>query len=282
MKKIILALVFISFNAGAFIPPVSAVLKEIFDSRKFGEGEEIVFNHQVLSSNGEWAEIEERILSDNRGLKFLWKPVSSSLWVSGQLDKRVYSIGGDKKINARSLLFLRYFTAGSAIEFRDALINERFLKWDQMKQFKEGFELQGEPQTWDIKSNYLPQDSISLVLLPNGPSISVVGYQDPTSKKTIYFDKGLAGVKKLEWIEGSESLSWIFEQLSLNLKDSYFPRRSSLVKDGRDIIQSELLVVKSLNKRQVADWYQFWQKANKPLASAPISEESLRSLLSYR
>jgi hypothetical protein len=282
MNKIIFALLLISFNAVAFIPPVSSVLKEIFDSRKFAEGVEIVFNHQVLSPNGEWSEIEERILADNRGIKFLWKPAGSGLLVSGQLDKRVYSIGSDKKVNARSLLFLKNFTAASSIEFRDALINERFLKWEQMKQFKEGFELQGEPQSWDIKSNYLQQDSVSLVLLPSGPTIALVGYQDPTSKKTIYFDKGLAGVKKIEWIEGSENLSWSFDQFSIGLKDSYFPRKSALAKDGRDIIQSEVVALKSLNKRQAADWYQLWQKANKSLASAPTSEESLRSLLSFR
>ncbi len=282
MRYVFIVFFLLVFKVNAFIPPVSSVLKEIFDSRKFGDGLELIFVHQVANSNGEWLEIEERILSDRRGIKFIWKPALASTWVSGSLDKRTYFVGNDKRINSRSLLFLKNFISSSAIEFRDALINEKFLRWEQLKQFKDEFEPQGDPQTWDVKSNYLAHDSISLVLLAIGPTIAIVGSQDPNSKRTIYLDKGLLGVKKIEWLEEGKNLSWNFDQLTLNLKDSFFSRRSALNLDGKDIIQSELVAIRPLNKRQIADWGQLWQKASKSLVNAPVAEEALRILLSSR
>ena len=221
-------------------------------------------------------------MADRKGIKFLWKPLSASVFVSGQWDKRTYFLGNEKKIVGRSQLFLKNYISGSALEFRDALINEKFLRWEQLKQFKDGFELQGDPQTWDIKNNYLQQDSISLVLLPSGPSIAVVGLSEPTSKRVIYFDKGLLGIRKIEWMDGNENLSWNFDSFTMSLKDSYFPKRASLVKDGREIIQTELGTVRALNKKQNGEWLQAWQKASKTILNNPSAEEALRNLLSHR
>ncbi|MSP19012.1 MAG: hypothetical protein EXR74_05530 [Bdellovibrionales bacterium] len=282
MKYFILILWVFSLKAVAFIPPISAVLKEIFDARKFTEGTELTLNHRVVTNNGEWSEIEEKILLENRGMKFIWKPMALEAFFSGQLEKRTYWLGGDKKIPSRSLLFLKSYTAGSAMEFRDALVGEKFLKWDQMKQFKEGFEPQGDPQTWNVKSQYLEQEAISLALLPTGPSIAVVGFQDGNSRKTVYFDKGLLGIKKIEWSEGKESISWNFDQFSVAVNQSLFPRKANLIKDGRDIIQSELIGIRQLSKRQWIEWMKVWQKANQTINNSPASEETIRILLSFR
>ncbi|NBY18921.1 hypothetical protein EBQ74_01410 [bacterium] len=282
MKIFFSLFVFFALNAHGFIPPVSSVLKQIFDSRKTGEILEYVFVHQVGNAAGGWSQVEERFILEPKGLKFLWKPLNSELFLSGVLEKRTYTVGTDKKIPARSLLFLKNFTAVSAFEFRDALINEKFLKWDQLKQFKDGFDPQGDPQSWDIKGNYLTHDSISLVLLPSGPSISVVGYQDQNSKRTVYFDKAGVGVSKIEWLDSSEVTSWTFDKLTLNLKEATFPKRATFIRGGRELIQSELVTVRILNRRQVADWLQSWQRAPKVLVNAPAAEEALIILLGNR
>lgn len=282
MKYFISFLLVFSLKAAAFIPPISAVLKEIFDGRKFSEGTELTLNHRVLTNNGEWSEVEEKILLENRGMKFIWKTIAPEAFFSGQLEKRTYSLAGDKKIPSRSLLFLKNYSAGSAMEFRDALVGEKFLRWDQMKQFKEGFEPQGDPQTWNVKSQYLEQEAISLALLPTGPSIAVVGFQDGNSRKTVYFDKGLLGIKKFDWLEGKESISWNFDQFSVAVNESLFPKKANFTKDGRDIIQSELMGIRQLSKRQSVEWMKTWQKANKTINNSPVSEDTLRTLLSFR
>lgn len=271
-----------SLSAYGFIPPVSSLLKEIFDSRKSGEPLEYVFVHQVANSAGGWSEVEERLIKDAKGLKFLWKPANSAGFISGSLEKRSYQIGTERKIPARSVLFLKNFTASSAFEFRDALINERFLRWDQLKQFKEGFDPQGDPQSWDIKGNFISHDSITLALLPSGPAVAVVGYQDPSSRHVVYLDKSGLGVLKIEWSEPAENTSWAFDKLSLNFKESLFPKRATLSRGGREIIQSELVSLRPLNRRQLADWLQAWQKAGKVLINAPVAEEALNVLLGSR
>lgn len=282
MKLFLFLFILIGVNAFGFIPPITAILREIYDSRKILDGTEIVFNHQVVTVEGNWAEIEEKIYIDKKGLRFLWKPAPSNTVISGWLDKRTYVLGNDKKIGSRSLLFLKNFTSSSAVEFRDGLINERFLKWDQLKQFKDGFELQGEPQTWDIKNNYLEHDSISLVLLATGPSIAVIGFSEVNNKRIAYFDKALQGLSKLEWVDGSSNLNWNFEGFSVSLKESLFPKRAVFQKDGREIIQSELIAVRPLNKRQAAEWLQIWQKANKVAVNNLQSEDVIKNLLSER
>jgi hypothetical protein len=279
MRSVLFLIFLISLKVQAFIPPVSAVLKEIFDERKFSDDVEFGFSHQVLGGSGEWSEIEERIVLDRRGPKFLWKVGANGTWISGQLEKRNYLVG-DKKISARSLLFLKSFIANSAVEFRDALISERFLRWDQLKQFKDGFELQGEPQTWDIKTNYLQQDSIYLVLLPSGPSIAVIGSQDGNSKRTVYFDKALQSLKRLEWAGGSDNFTWNFDSSLTPFKEAVFPKRSYLLKEEREMIQSELIVIRQLNSRKVKEWRQLWQRSLN--SSSASLDDNLKTLLSYR
>lgn len=282
MTRFLVTFLFLAIKAHGFIPPVTSILRDIFESRKSTGILELVLVHQVANSNGGWSEIEERILADPRGLKFLWKSANSSVSIAGSLEKRNYWIGTEKKIAIRSFLFLKSYLVTSAVEFRDALISEKFLRWEQLKQFKEGFEPQGDPQSWDIKSNYIAHDSISLVLLPTGPTIAVVGYQDANSKRTVYFNKNGNGIKRFEWSDPGENLSWNFDPSTVSLKEGIFSKSATLNKDGRDIIQSELLGVRSLNKRQITDWLQSWQRGSKSLVNAPVLEESLRTLLSSR
>lgn len=279
MKSVLVLIFIMSLKAHAFIPPVSAVLKEIFDDRKFSDDVEFGFLHQVLGGSGEWSEIEERIVLDRRGPRFLWKVGANGTWISGQLEKRNYLVG-DQKIGARSLLFLKSFIANSAIEFRDVLISERFLRWDQLKQFKDGFELQGEPQTWDIKTNYLQHNSIYLALLPSGPSIAVMGSQDGNSKRVIYFDKSLKSLKRLEWSEGSDNFIWNFDSNLTSFKEAFFPKRLYLMKENKEMIQSELIVIRQLNGRKLKEWMQLWQRSLNSSSASP--DDKLKTLLSYR
>ena len=282
MRLIIILLGLITFHLHAFVPPVSSLLKDIFDNRKLSDGVEFGFSHQVSKSSGDSVDIEERILLDSRGLKFLWRVGAQGPWLSGRLEKRSYMIGADQKSSSRSLLFVKYFTSRTPVEFRDALINERFLRWDQLKQFKDGFELTGEPQTWDIKNNYIQHDSISFYLLPSGPSISVVGYQDSSSKRVFYLDKEALAIKRLEWIESSENSTWNFNSSMIDFKGSFFPRAATLSKDGKEIIHSELLAIRVLNKKQVKEWMQLWQKGESGRADLSANDENLRFLLSSR
>ncbi len=282
MRILITILFLFSYQVQGFIPPITSMFREIFDDRKISDGTEFGFVHRVLTSSGDMSEVEERVLLDRRGVKFLWKSGTQGSWLSGQLEKRTYNVGTDKKIPSRSLLFLKYYIASNAAEFRDALINERFLKWDQLKQYKDGFELQGEPQTWDIKSNYLQQDSIFLALLPSGPSIAVVGYQDSNSRRIVYFDKVSSGLKQLQWVDPSENLVWIFESSTLNYKDALFPKVATLIKEGKEVVQSELAVIRQLNKRQLTEWGSLWQRSSKTLSNSPSGDENLRVLLGYR
>ena len=109
MRILLLLWALVSCQIWAFVPPVSSILKDIFDIRKISEGTELAFSYQMLNSGGDAVEIEERILVESSGLKFLWKVGPQGSWLTGKLEKRSYLVGGDQKIPSRSLLFLKYF-----------------------------------------------------------------------------------------------------------------------------------------------------------------------------
>ena len=266
----------------AFVPPVTSILKDIFDSRKISDGTEFAFSYQILNTGGDAVEIEERILVDSSGLKFLWKVGPQGSWLTGKLEKRAYIVGVEQKIPARSLLFLKYFVSKTAVEFRDALVNERFLRWEQLKQYKDGFELQGDPQTWEIKKNYVQQDSVFFALLPSGPSLAVVGHQDSSSKKTFYLDKDSLTVKRFDWADSVENLTWNLGSSSLEFKGAIFPKSAVFSKNGKELINAELVVIRQLNKKQLKEWLQLWQRTNGFRGAATTSEDNLRTLLSNR
>lgn len=282
MRVLLVSLFLFVHQTFGFIPPIVSVLKDSFDNRKLSDGVEFSFSHQVANSNNESFNIEERILLDSRGLKFLWRVAGQGQWIPGRLEKRNYILGGTQKVNARSLLFVKYFTARNAIEFRDALVNERFLQWEQLKQFKEGFELQGDPQTWDIKGNYLQHDTISLFLLPTGPSIAVVGYQDNSTKRVVYFDKNSLSLKKLDWFSGGEALGWNFGSNMVEFKGALFSKTANLNRGNAELISSDLIGIKQLNKRQLQDWLQLWNKTSNYRNEIASGEENLRTFLTNR
>ena len=40
--------------------------------------------------------------------------------------------------------------------------------------------------------------------------------------------------------------------------------------------------IRQLSKRQSVEWMKIWQKANKTINNSPVSEDTLRTLLSFR
>jgi len=281
-KFLAVGLVTSSLPAFAFIPPVPQIIKEIFDLRKPSIANEAIFRHRIAAGNGESIELEERMVAEGNRLYFLWRVQGQPQPVAAYWENQSYVVAQGKAFPARSAAWVKYLLTNSGDGFRDTLVAEQFIRRDQLSQFKPGFTPTGDPHTWELRTNYLIHDDIFLSRLPAGIAIAVNGLQNETSRKSVYFDKSLRGVYRLEWVENAQTYAWNFERLAKNAYFGYYPSRLSFEAQGVEAVSSELVSFHPLKDKPLFEFKSLWKQAQRAPVANPVADAALRVLLSYR
>jgi hypothetical protein len=274
-----LGLLFFAGKVGAFVPPLSAILKANFDGRK-GLPVETVFRHQIISRTGESITVEER-LSEVGGKIYLIFRSSSFGDVGATWSKGVYQFSSDKKVVGRSKAFNLFFTMHKPESYREVLIGEQFLRRDFFSQYKSPFVPQGDPSTWDLKENYVIHPELKFSRTPSGPAITAVGFEESGVRKSVSFGKDTLVLSRLEWKEGSQITSWNFQGVKKLKGDGSFPLELFLNVDNKEVITSTLVSRQYLTDSGAKQWMTKFNSASRSSLTSTL-EEGLKVLLEYR
>ncbi len=265
-----------------FMPPLNAVVKDLFDYRKPGLAIEILFKHHVDLKVGEPVDIEERLVAERGQALFMWRPVGQPVVQVARWDGQGYLTGKNERMPSHSSLFLRYFVIDNPDVFRDALIQEQFTRRDQWYEFKPGFTPEGDPQTWNMKENYLRHDDIFLSRLPQGIAISVQGTDEAGNQKIVYFDRSLHGLDRLEWRQSGVVTAWNFEQFVRRQNEGFFPMKAMFESGGNVLVTTEVQSVRHLRDKQLAEFKNSWKASARTATPSAEVATALKALLSYR
>lgn len=279
MKAFLFSILGWSISAWGFIPSVPDMLKEVTTGRK-GGAVEIVLKHRIAVRGSGTIEIEERIFDEKNKTLFIWSGSPFPQPTAGSLEGMNYKIH-DQTLPTKSLVLVRYLTANGPDELRDSLISERMIRRDHLNQFKPGFNPEGDPQTWQIKDNYLVHPEVYLKRLESGIAYAVSGTEEGPELRQVLFDRALKGIRRFEWREGETIQSWNCEGFSPVPAGGNYPRRIFFENNGSEVIQSDLLTVRALNARSLTEFKNSWRAADRA-ALTQNGEGILKLLMSYR
>jgi hypothetical protein len=283
MNRLVLSFLFLSLTARAFIPPLPSILKEVFDARKSGIAAEIYLKHRIEVRPQEFVELEERVLRERNETLFIWRQVGQSAVTAARWEGQNYFFAKDRQAPIGSELPIGYLVTDSADWFRDQMTAEQFIRRDQLYQFKPGFMPQGDPQTWNLKENYLRHEDIFLARLPAGIAIAVQGLSEPTASHTVFFDQALKGILRFEWKQGDQVAAWDFDQFSGKASDGFLPRRLRFERNGTVMVQSELVGSRKLKDKQLYEFKNTWKQAmSRGYSPTNTVEGALKTLLNNR
>lgn len=269
-------------TASAFIPPLTAMIRDVFEARKPAVASEARLKHRVEISPGQFVELEERIFKEKSETLFLWRQVGQNAILAGRLEGQNYFLAKDKALPTASILIVNYLLLTSADTFRDLLLNEQFIRRDQLYQFRPGFMPQGDPQTWNLKENYFRHDDMYLTRFSGGVAVVVQGLNDSGNVRSVSFDRAEKGLVALQWKQGDQTVEWDLDQFSGKPTEGYYPRRLTFGRNGTTVVQSELFGVRKINDKQIYEFRQTWKQASKTYTESPALENALKILLSYR
>lgn len=290
MRKFIYLAAFATFlstsqMALALLPPLSFVIRDVFENRK-PVAIEAILKHQI-ELKGEKIEIEERIVRERGQVRVIWR-VPGGMQIPASYERAGYVMGNGRGYPSRTSLFMRYLMFDSADDFRDQLISEQFIRRDQLFQYKPGYIPTGDPQTWNLRENYMRHPDIFLQRLPKGIAVSVVGVEDSNNRRAVFFDypkKGnerVEGILRLEWKEENQVAGWNFDQFSRSGSDGWYPRHASFDVGGVEMINTQILAWRSIKERALNDSRNQWKAMPRATALPSNVEAALKLLLSYR
>lgn len=271
--------VFHSLQAFAFLPPVASMLREVTEGRKAGPIE-VVLRHRISVRGSGAIEVEERIVNERNRYSFLWSGSAFPRGLAGTLERYQYIVG-DNAIPSRSAAWVTYLAGLGGDSLRDVLVNEQFVRRDQLLQYKPGWSPTGDPQTWELRENYLRHADVVLRRIAGGVAIAVIGMEEGAVAKTLYVDKNLKGLRRLEWKDGQEINAWNFESFGAMPAGGQFPRRITFETGGAEVITTDLVAARSLNAKALSDFKNSWKQAPREPASSN-GEGVLKLLLSFR
>lgn len=280
MKLLLVLPLLISTLCFSFVPPVGSVIKEIFDVRKPGVIIELTYKHTVELSQGNAVTVDESLLYSGGKAYFLWKS-PNHVPVYGVQERKSYIVGSDKKMNARSFLYSKYLASPSAEDFKEQLISEQFIRRDQLLQYKPGFSFEGDPDSWQVRENYVKHPDVNFKRIGSLVTIAVLGMDGKDNQRTVYFDSKFQGVRKLEWKEGNNVSSWSFSDFN-KYQDGIFPKSMRFEQNGTELVSSEVIQVRGLRDKAFQNTLKAWQKSGAKNSSSGQLEEALKVLLSYR
>jgi len=165
---------------------------------------------------------------------------------------------------------------------------EGFIRQDQLRQFKPGFNPEGDPQNWGVKDNYLRHPDIFLERLHPSPAglgpiaIAVVGVDESAMRKTIDFDQKLRGVRRLEWREGTERNAWELDNFSSVTGLGLLPHHLTFQKGDTEVISADLQHAIALKGKGLGEFQSAFKEASHESNLSSETETTLNLLLSYR
>lgn len=289
MNPTIIALVLsCSITCWGFVPPIASILDSIFGGRK-PDNMKMVLSHKITLDNNEVIEINETIVTDysktpNGGkLYFQWSGKTPGNTLSAERKGKTYYLwlGGNTRIDSASDVVMTYLARYSVDDFKNTLVQEGFVKREQLDQYRKGFEPTGDPASWDIKNNYLQHPGIFLTRGLFGIAISVVGQQDDQQTRAISFDQAMKGIMRLEWKDNNVVKAWNFDRLSdyqnRGTLASHFYFEDQTIQRIESIVTSVEMIKKPPKE------FALGNKERSPAeALSPTFLEALKVLLSYR
>jgi hypothetical protein len=287
MKKILL-IALIATNLFGYIYPLNYIISDIFRNRKNTSFQLWQFKHHVKMGS-ETFDIEEQLLKEGNQIFCFWKIPAHNTLIGASYSQGGYQFPKEKWYS-KSAIPLKNFTATSIDEMKEALLNERFIRRDQMLQYVAGFSPEGDPQTWNIKQNYMPHPDISLSHFDDMVGVAVTGLKEGNTKKTVVFDRNLRGLLKLEWKEEAapKNVQWLYSNFARlsqgkgSYTTSYFPRKSVLSFDNSEIATSELISLNTQDTTSVKEFKTQYAAAIKNSFPSSNVQLALKYLLSYR
>ncbi len=273
-----LSILLFCVNLHAYIPPVDALLEQVFIDRKPAQSIEILFRHEIQLGDT-LTVLDEQWFWDHGKSYFLWKGLSTP--VKGVLEKANYQLGSNLSVSSRSFLFRQYFISSSPEGFRNQLLQEKFLRKEQLQQFHVDYKPTGDPKLWNTQERYIRQKEISFDLLPQGLAITLIGTHQPNQKRTLFFQPmgPNMAISRIEWVDGDIAVSWNFGNFApQGIVKGFYPKRAWFESNGRSVVRSELVLLRPANARAVAEI-----RALSPNGEVPSpGEEIFKWLLSYR
>jgi len=260
-------LLLIATSVFSFIPPIPTILEEMFAGRERFSALTISYR---LQEDGSEVEFEEQFVRRE-----------DKLWVSqfrfaGKTVVALRNRDGyrfaQEKISSRSAVVPIYLL-GSAEELLQALLAERFMRRDQLVQFRAPYDPQGDPRTWPVRENFVLHPDISFQRSGSGVAAVVKGVAQE-GERELHFDPKRRGLMKVVW-RGPKTVSWSFE--SFEEKAGLYPSSLSF-SDGQQIVHGRIIQVRPLKTREVSAF-----KGMAPSGEIPSSlRDLLTNLLAYR
>lgn len=275
----ILSLLF-SSTCFAFIPPVTTLVNDLFDGRKSNQFEISLEHTLIEEDNSNWP-AEERIVYSHGKILDYWK-LPNGVNAAAVWKNQIYEFSKDNKITSQTAVVLKYLLGRSGDEFLSLLVRENFVRSDQLNQYKQGFDPSGDPQTWDVKENYLRHSDIFLGRVGNTITFAVVGAADGQNQKSIHFDKSAKGIDRIEWKTGAQVVAWNFSNFNFYKAGGNYPTQMAFEVNGVPKITSRLLNWRGLNAKTFREFQSLWSSAAKVSQLDTSVQTHLAFLLGYR
>lgn len=279
--RLLLVFVLVASVAHPFIPPLTELLNDVFAGRKNNEAVELQFRHQVQVKEGEFIEVTEQFLGNRSGGLIQWA-MNGQPPVYCDWNGKDYTFRNGKTVPSRTAAFIDYFLVEGGTEYQDRLLRERFLRRDQLLQYRPGYNPAGDPKTWDVKANYLLHDDIFLVKLPREFAVSVVGMSEGDQKRAFYLSRTGRGISRLEWVVGSETAAWDFGAFAATPGMGRMPRVLSLQINGMERVKSTLSSAKPIRRDALATARTASRQPSSSASPSSQIEEAIRLIVRYR
>lgn len=246
---------FIARPGDAFIYPVNEVIRDVFNNRKPISGLLVRLRHEIQARDGESVNVDETILQEGSNTWFRWQLSAaqggSPAAIIARANGNRYSFASGPELPLVSQTWLRYVAGGGAQDFLDTALREGFIRREQMLQFAPGYKPEGDPKSWDPNANYLRHPDIYLHSIDGQPSISVVGTHEGDRWRAVFFDLRRTGVRRLEWKNGNENVSWTFHRFAAAGNLGRFAREFNLNINGNTRIQTKVISIQAVGSRDV-------------------------------
>ena len=279
-----IALTVASLSCQAYVPPIPALLKEALSGRKTAGTFEVSLSHRVkVSTDSEPIVVTERIVRNkNQYLLFFRSPGVESV-IPGSWNGKEYRLPENKLYPSDSRAFMRVLLSVSSDELLPTLLNEEFVRRDQIPQYKSDFKFEGDPNLWNMRENYLIQPNIAIRRTADSTAYAITGLIDGKNRRSIWIDRSLKGVARLEWTTESGTTSWNFSNFTSQPLGGYYPKTMSFETQALTLVETTLEYAKPINTDQLRETKKTFEQAVKGHPALPSSlDGALKVLLSFR
>jgi hypothetical protein len=273
-------ILFLSTTSYAFIPPLTALIQESFEGRSFSSVE-YTWRHQIVGDDDKVTEIEEKWVTDRGKALITFRNLKDNQTLMASWEKQNY-LFKDKKVPSSCSTFVSYFLSVTGDEFRDAALSEGYLKKDQLLQYQPSFAPSGDPITWKIQDNYWVHDDIFLSRWPHGIFYTFEGTSESNSKKSLLFQREQAMLTGIRSEQNGVIQGWNLSSGSKYPGAGYFPKSMTYDFQGKERVHSELIQVKTVRDRALADVKSNWRNPNERQPLSDSWESFLKVLLAFR